>query len=66
LRQEQGVFKMRLSGRRIESPATGPTFDGPMDIISLAHDHFVGAEDDVLAALAKDLPDFVTACQFSG
>jgi hypothetical protein len=27
------VFKMRLSGMRIESPATGPTVDGTMDII---------------------------------
>ena len=37
-----------------------------VDIVSPAHDRFVGAEDEVLAALAEDLPELVTACQFSG
>jgi hypothetical protein len=47
-------------------PSHRPTVDGTIDIIFPAHDHFVGAEDEVLAALAEDLPDRVTACQFSG
>ncbi len=47
-------------------PSHRPTVDGTIDIVSPAHGRFVGAEDEVLAALAEDLPDLVTACQFSG
>ena len=47
-------------------PSRRPTVDGTIDIISPAHDRFVGAVDEVHAALAEDLPDLVTACQFSG
>lgn len=50
----------------IKSPSHRPTVDGIIDIISPAHDRFVGADDEVLAALAEHLPDLVTARQFSG
>jgi hypothetical protein len=65
-RQARGAFKMRPSGMRIESPATGRSSMAPFGIISPAHGRFVGAVDEVHAALAEDLPDLVAARQFSG
>jgi hypothetical protein len=33
-----------------------------IDVISPAHDRFVGTVDEVLATLAENFPDLVTAC----
>jgi hypothetical protein len=63
--------RSRLTLRDVDrKPAHRPTVYGVIDIISPVHDRFSGAEDEVLDALAEDLPDLVTACvtarQFSG
>lgn len=42
-----------------------PTVDGTIGIISPAHGRFVGAVGEVHTVVAEDLPDLVTACQFS-
>jgi hypothetical protein len=52
--------------RNISRSAHRYTIPAPLTSFSPAHDRFVVAEDEVLAAPAEDLPDLKTACQFSG